>query len=1065
MSAHYSHPFIPSKNVVMQNRPIYFLLLTVTALGLVCLIPTSELWSQLPDHLRERYKTALRMMGEENYQEAIPELQRLIQEDPQLSNAYRSLAEAYIYQGDFEAAKDYFESLRQKNSQNAYLYYALGRIAFAQNNLNSAITKLKKAIELQPDYAEPYGLRGGLPEIYNAMKDLDTGAQYFRDLIKANPENACGYYGLARIHIKKYELREALDMLSKAVELDPQLTLAHQSMIFLLFRLSKYDEVVQRSQELLQLATRLDDFEAIAYAAMMVGNCYFQQGDYSLALTFLQNALETAKEIGDKRRQSVCLNNIAAIYALSANFPKALQYFNESLLLAQRVADKITEVQSLGNIANVYKDQGDRELASEYYKRALEKAQQNNFKYEESLNRVNMAEIYQQRKDFSKAIQHQKRALELATEIGERTLQAYILRNFGTLNQDLGKDAEAIDYLRRALAIGMETRDVQIIWESQAGLGSCYEQQNQPDLAIKHYKHAIALYDSVRNSLDIESLQTSFLEDKYEAYPSIIQLLARSGKLEAAFAYAEKYKAKSLLDLLTKGRNLFNPLLSDSLRVELQEILGQIEEAHQVLSLELAKSHKDQNKMLSLDQKITDFELKRVTLIENLRTRHGPFYQLAAPEILELKEVQRRILQNDQALLEYILGADRLAIFVVTQDTVAYSEVPLSREQLKSMLIHLSPIFGSERDKQFLNAELADFSIPPAHALYQLLIKPIWSHILDTKRLIIVPDDLLYYLPFELLVYDTTGVETPYDFKNAKFLLEQFEISYVSSASLLDPRLQAPRKPTKVLLALGNPDFDTPKRSEPELLASKEPVTKNIARGDFLPSLPNAESEVKAIGAVTGGSNNSLLIGAAANEESFKAEAEDYRILHLATHFLTDDNQPLYCKMVLAQNNQTTEDGYLHTYEIFNLRLNADLVVLSACNTGLGKLRKGEGVIGTSRAFLAAGVPSMVVSLWSVDDKSTADIMKNFYKHLKSGMDKAQALRIAKLDYLEFSGNAGIDPFYWAPFILIGDAAPIDFPTPSSSPSQTVVFTILVIVVAISALIILKVRRARIVQS
>ncbi|MCH8955142.1 CHAT domain-containing protein [candidate division KSB1 bacterium] len=1049
----------------MQNRPIYFLLLTVTALGLVCLIPTSELWSQLPDHLRERYKTALRMMGEENYQEAIPELQRLIQEDPQLSNAYRSLAEAYIYQGDFEAAKDYFESLRQKNSQNAYLYYALGRIAFAQNNLNSAITKLKKAIELQPDYAEPYGLRGGLPEIYHAKKDLDTGAQYFRDLIKANPENACGYYGLARIHIKKYELQEALDILSKAVELDPELTLAHQSMIFLLFRLSKYDDVLERSKMLLQLANRVDDFAASAYAEYMIGNTHFVRGDYSKALSWLQDAFSHAKETGNIKRQSTVVNTMAAIYALSANFPKALQYFNESLILAQKTGAKMAEVQALGNIANVYKDQGDHEQASVYYQKVLLSAQENNFKYEESLNRVNMAEIYQQRKDFSKAIQHQKRALELATEIGERTLQAYILRNFGTLNQDLGKDAEAIDYLRRALAIGMETRDVQIIWESQAGLGSCYEQQNQPDLAIKHYKHAIALYDSVRNSLDIESLQTSFLEDKYEAYPSIIQLLARSGKLEAAFAYAEKYKAKTLLDLLAKGRNLFNPLLSDSLRVELQEILGQIEEAHQVLSLELAKSHKDQNKMLSLDQKITDLELKRVTLIENLRTRHGTFYQLAAPEILELKEVQQRILQTDQALLEYILGADRLAIFVVTPDTVAYSEVPLSREQLKSMLIHLSPIFGSERDKQFLNAELADFSIPPAHALYQLLIKPIWSHILDTKRLMIVPDDLLYYLPFELLVYDTTGVETPYDFKNAKFLLEKFEISYMSSASLLDPRLQTPRKPTKVLLALGNPDFDTPKRSEPELLASKEPVTKNVDRGDFLPSLPGAEFEVRAIGAETGGSNNSLLIGAAANEESFKAEAEDYLILHLATHFLTDDNQPLYSKMVLAQNYHPTEDGYLHTYEIFNLRLNADLAVLSACNTGLGKLRRGEGVIGTFRAFLAAGVPSMVVSLWSVDDKSTAYIMKNFYKHLKSGMDKAQALRIAKLDYLELSGNAGIDPFYWAPFILIGDAAPIDFPTPSSSPSQTVVFTILVIVVAISALIILKVRRARIVQS
>jgi CHAT domain-containing protein len=189
--------------------------------------------------------------------------------------------------------------------------------------------------------------------------------------------------------------------------------------------------------------------------------------------------------------------------------------------------------------------------------------------------------------------------------------------------------------------------------------------------------------------------------------------------------------------------------------------------------------------------------------------------------------------------------------------------------------------------------------------------------------------------------------------------------------------------------------------------------------------LPAAEAEVGAIEDALRGSESHVYIGRRATEDAFKKEAAHYRILHLATHFLSDDRQPLYSKIVLAQDPEAEEDGYLQTYEIFNIRLNADLVVLSACNTGLGKLSKGEGLVGISRAFLYAGVPSLLVSLWSVDDESTSILMKSFYEHLSNGLNKKQALRQAKLEYLETVPNNKRDPFYWAPFILVGDWSPL----------------------------------------
>jgi CHAT domain-containing protein len=196
-----------------------------------------------------------------------------------------------------------------------------------------------------------------------------------------------------------------------------------------------------------------------------------------------------------------------------------------------------------------------------------------------------------------------------------------------------------------------------------------------------------------------------------------------------------------------------------------------------------------------------------------------------------------------------------------------------------------------------------------------------------------------------------------------------------------------------------------------------------VVRGAELLPLPHAEIEVSAIGRAMADSR--VHVGGRASEKAFKEEASEYRVLHLATHFLSDDRQPLYSKIVLSQEDDAQEDGYLQTYEIFNTQLNADLVVLSACNTGLGKLSRGEGLVGMSRAFLYAGVPSLVVSLWSVDDESTSILMESFYLHLSEGLSKKQALRRAKLDYLETARGNKRDPFYWAPFILVGDWSPV----------------------------------------
>ena len=994
-------------------------------------------FSQVNSSGQTYYLNALKMVGEGDYDGAISRFKQIIQKSPDFSEGFRKLVETYIFTNEYESAQVYFEKLLHEGINQPAVLYSLARIDFAKKNYDGAIQKLKEVVKLDPKFADAYSYRGGLPEVYNANNDLDTAMGFFSEMVQKDPENACAYYGLARTHLKRYEWDAALELLSKAIELDPEFTIAYHSIIHIYFSTSRYNKTLEFSKELQSIAERVNDLEMLSYSTMMIGTTYFLTGDYLNALYYLNEALKKAKNIGDKRREGNCINNIAAVYAMSGNYQKSTEYFKRALFLSQKTGNKKAVARTLINIGNVYKDQGSFDQALEYYNKALEMSKMNTLKYLESATLSSMAEAYQGKKQFIKALAFQNYALEIAKEIEEKSQEGYILKSLGKLHMDLGKFHDASKYLKEALAIGESIQDVQTIWESQAGLGSCFAKQGNIQQAITYYANAISIYDSVRSNLNIESLGNNFLEDKYEAYPAIVQLLAQNGKYDEAFVYVNKYKAKAVLDVLFQGQNYLSELLPENIRIQLNEITANLEAMHNELSQELSMSEKDNEKVLTLDQQITDLEIRKAAIVEDLKRQHPQYYQLTSQKVLTIKDIQERILGKGQALLQYIVGPEELLLFVVTSDTFNYTQVPVSRDSIHSILAELSPIFSDQARKdrfQILNPQIADFSISPAYRLFEILIKPVEFWLQNTKELIIVPDDILYYLPFEMLVYDTEKSETEYDFENAKFLLEKYEISYVTTPDQVDKSLQKTRKPNKGILAFGNPDFDSEEDLEMVLVTSEMSSTQDIMRGEKLAKLPNSEVEVREIGKAFGGTGNKILVGNEATEEYLKDHAADYRILHFATHFLINDDQPLYSKIVLAQNSKSKEDGYLQTYEVFNMKLNADLVVLSACNTGLGKIRKGEGVIGISRAFLYAGVPSLLASLWSVDDQSTAIIMKSFYKYLQSGSNKRQALSLAKLDYFKSAKGIKKDPFYWAPFILMGDWTSIDMETKANKP-------------------------------
>ena len=1006
----------------------------ITFHALCVLVAVSLASAEAPPEARGRFFEILRLNGEGAYARALEDAKQLASEHRDFETVHRTIVDLYLLLGDIDAARSYFEGRIEHDSQNAYAYYGLGRIDFHEGDFDGAIEKLKRAILLEPNFAEPFGLRGGLPGVYEAKKDLDAAIAYFETLTVSSPDNANAFSGLGWSYARSFQVDKAIPAFMNALEINPGHIQSYHGLVQSYSRTGRYQKSMESCQALNEAATRSGDFEMLAYAGMMQGTIAFRKGDYRTALVHLHESQRLAQEIGDVRREASSVNNAAAVYATAGDYEKALEYFEMSLEPARRTGNTQTEVHALINIGSVHRESDRFEVAITNYREAVTLARDAGFRNQQSLALANMAEAFHRRGDLDDALHYYNQAVEIAEETQNRTIEAFVAGSLGGLSRDRGSYAEAIAYFERQLAIGEQTGEAQPIWEAEAGLGSTYERRGDVDNAIAHYAKAIARYDAVRESLAIESIGSSFLEDKYQAYPSIVQLLAGQGELEEAFAYAEKYKAKGFLDILARGHTLFETHLPEALRLELDQIRAELQESHAELSRERSLTTRDPTTTVMLEERVTELELRKSALVDRVREEHGEFYQLALSEPLDVSSIQSKVLEPGQFLVEYLMGEEKLSIFVVSRDELHYREVPVGRNELRQRLSELSPLFAADEPRgRLFNSELADFSLPPARVLYETLLEPVEEWLPENAELIIVPDDFLFYLPFEVLVAESEDAEHRYDFSAATFVVERYAVSYSPSASLLDPGLRRPRRFEKGVLAFGNPAFgDTV---------------------DDQPPLPNSEAEVEAIGDAFGGYDNGIFTGDEVTEAVFAREAADYGVLHFATHFLIDDRQPLYSRIVLAA------DDVLQTYEIFDAELNAELAVLSACNTGLGKLEKGEGLIGISRAFLYAGVPSLVVSLWSVDDEATARIMELFYGHLRSGASKKQALRQAKLDYLSDARGNKKDPFYWAPFILSGDWRPLALPDPRrSEPAWLVPATVLLF--GAGALLVWKRRRS-----
>ncbi|HKN84976.1 MAG TPA: CHAT domain-containing protein, partial [Pyrinomonadaceae bacterium] len=465
-------------------------------------------------------------------------------------------------------------------------------------------------------------------------------------------------------------------------------------------------------------------------------------------------------------------------------------------------------------------------------------------------------------------------------------------------------------------------------------------------------------------------------------------------------------------------------------------------------------------KPAELDAELEKLQTEYEEIENQIRTASPRYATLTANKPLSLAEVQQNVLDDHTALVEYSLQPDESYLFVATKDAVNLFKLP-GRAAVEKLAMDLrAQLIPSKLQRRLVGIDVAEANrglgiaaaapedvapfVSASNALYKVVLEPAAGMITD-KRLLIVADGALNYIPFEVLLKSPDSG----DFSSLGYLVKSNEIIYAPSASVVSAiKQQRTKAAGRAMLIIADPVFNssdarahktgaTPasdaevrglgiQSALADVTGSTAPTTANSTmEGLPLVRLQGTRTEAEQISrlAKTSGAQADVWLDLDANEDNLDTrDVTKYRIIHVATHGLLNAERPQFTGVVLSLVGNKTHDGFVRTDEVFNLRLGSPLVMLSACETGLGKETRGEGVMGLTRAFMYAGAPTVGVSLWSVADKSTADLMTDFYKRLLATGDNTTssgALRAAQLAMI--SGKKYSAPFYWAPFVLVGD--------------------------------------------
>ncbi|MFK7981887.1 MAG: CHAT domain-containing protein [Saprospiraceae bacterium] len=788
-----------------------------------------------------------------------------------------------------------------------------------------------------------------------------------------------------------------------------------------------------------------------------IGIIHREKGDYSRALENYEWTLSTLeKELpAGNYRLGEINSNIGALYIYTNQYEQSLKYLKNAQTIFEGNPQNYDKI--LGNVYTnlgvAYSNLKITEKASYYLNKGLQKEIALKGSHHPEVADVYraLAEFYYDINEFSSALEVAQKAINIYKQ-SDNQAHSDLARSYLSLGQNyLRQNAldSALLYFNKGIARlipDFETEDiyaipalnknifaklvliellrfkVETIWEKYKIEKTDFYLSN----ALKNIDLATQYIDLLRLGLQREGSKLELNNLSQVIYNYGVQLNVLAAKKETLANYIEKafnFSERNRVSLLLESINLsqakhFSKIPTELLEKERQNKLNIAYYEKVIYEERLKEENEDKTKIDLWQQKLFDLKQVKDSLSHLFQSSHSDYYALTQNQkIVSIESIQSNFLGEKNAFLEYFISDSTIYAFVIQKEKYSIIEIPkasLFTEKIKALQKGVYTYHIGESRSSKLYKRYADTLVEAAFYLHQQLIAPIKAEVNLPNELIIVPDGVLGYIPFELLISNLPNDNTL--FHNHAYLLKEHQISYAYSATLLEEMLQRRHKAKKNNFLAFAPSF-----RKSELIASNIQNINKIRTG--LSSLHYNIPEVKAIQQLLGGK---IYINENATEANFLKEAPNYNIIHLSTHGKANDKIGDYAYLAFSEIKDTIENEFLYNRDLYNLQLNADMVVLSACETGVGELQKGEGIISLARGFSYAGAKSIITTLWSVNDAKTKVLMENFYGYIKAGRTKDDALRQAKIDLMENNPDAA-HPFYWAAFVPIGDMSPIEF--------------------------------------
>ena len=964
-------------------------------LGTIGLLVATLVFAQAPDFAQAVAKVR-QLEVEQGPKTALPEFERLLklarESSDQLGEAIviGLMGNSYRKLTDYPRAIELLnQSLAMKEKLGNRLEAArtlnqLGLLYWNKGDYTQAIQQFTRAITLAREIKDRQleaNVLNNLGLVYDELGDYrrsrenyDTALEVHRALGNAVSETATlsnigGVYyllGQFRDSMRYYQqalaISERLKLKSTASADLGNLALCHLG-------LGQMNEALEAFDRALVLAREAGIKKEEADWHKGKGSALVRLGRYDQATEEYRLALATYEQAGLKREWVEGLNDRGNLHVLLGDLASGERDFRQAVELARGIGHPRGITANLLALGDIEWRRKRFDEAGALYRQGLTRAQEAGDRTYMTAAWLQLAAVGREQKQFDEALGHGRQALAMARTEQARFAEAQAHYTLGEIERARGRSAEALDSFSAGIAKAED--DPEIGWRLAYGQGQTLEAVNRKPEAVDAYRRAVVIIESVRSQLRQERFRAGYIEDKHQVYVDLVRLLLELKRIPEAFQFAERLRAQSYQDLIRGG-----PWVAGGEKeAELRQRVRQLQRAIEQENNKLPKDRRAQAATL-FSAELAAAERAYQNLLDDLRSRAPESAAARALNVPSTSDVQKR-LPPGTAIIEYVIADESLSIFLLTSDQLRATTVAVRAADLRSRVELLRDLLLRPTSEEWRR---------PAESLSRALLAPVeqagWLK--DVQRLYVVPHGILHYLPFAVLSHRIG--------RGPRFLMEDYQLAYLPAAAVLVHGSGQP-KAGQELLAMA------PARAR--LLFSQQEARRI---SEYYPRQPN------------------VLLGSQATESVFKNVAGGYQVIHLATHGFFNKLNPLFSGVELEADQK--EDGRLEVHEILGLRLNAQLVTLSACNTALGsgyftEVPAGDDFVGLTRAFLFAGSPSVLASLWEVNDRSTLELMRGFYSHLqKSG--KAEALALAQRSILRAGGRFS-HPYFWAPFVLVGE--------------------------------------------